>query len=168
MRTEHTTSRVHPRAVEVTVIAFVALAVGALTYVLLPAEPWRWALAAFTTLTVVNLGIAFVASRLLARNLARRQRVEVAVYRDPHDVCEVAVFLDGHRVEVTRMHEVSPAAYSPREWLEMGAEAANGPGRSQAWADQVTAWYTSTVPLLEYDDNDDNDGESNDNEERTS
>lgn len=99
------------------------------------------------------------------------------VYRDPHDVCEVAVFLDGHPIEVVRMHEVSPAAYSPREWLEMGAEAANAPGRSQAWAQQVSAWYASTVPLLDYDEHDDSedrdrsDGNSstnNNEEERTS
>lgn len=168
MRTKHTTSRIHPRAVEAAAVAFVALAVGALTYVLLPSEPWRWTLSAFTTFTVVNLGIAFMASRQLARNLARRQRVEVVVYRDPHDVSEVTVFLDGHRVDVARMHEVDPGANSPQEWLEMGAKAANDPGRSQAWADQVTACYTSTVPLLEYDEDDDSDSDSDDNEERTS
>lgn len=81
-----------------------------------------------------------------------KRGVEVAVYRDPHDVSEVAVFIDGKQVAVDRMHEVDPeiepGAYTPEEWQEMAADAVAEPGASCAWSRQVRAWYDQSEAVL--------------------
>jgi hypothetical protein len=75
----------------------------------------------------------------------RKHGAEAVVYRSRHGVSQVTVFIDGQRVPLVRTHEIStdaePGAYDHEQWQQMAAAAAGEPGASQAWSEQVRAWY---------------------------